>query len=178
MIKKIFITGLAVVLPIALTLWVLIAVFGGFDAWVNGYLQQWFGVSFIGLGLLLAISVTFVSGIFARTFVGDWFIRLGNKIIYKLPIINKIYKLAKETIQVITTKQSFKTVVKVEFPRDGVFSVGFLTNHNTVFIPTTPNPTSGFLIQTDKYEIIEMSVEDAIRYIVSIGTIGGNNGKD
>jgi uncharacterized membrane protein len=71
----------------------------------------------------------------------------------------------------ITTKQAFKTVVKVEFPKAGVISIGFLTNENTVFIPTTPNPTSGFLIHTDQYEIIDMSVEDALRFIVSMGTI-------
>jgi uncharacterized membrane protein len=89
-------------------------------------------------------------------------------------VINKIYKLAKETIDVITKKQSFSTVVKVEFPKVGVYSIGFLTNKNTVFIPTAPNPTSGFLIKTDKYEILEnMTVESAIRYIVSMGTIGG-----
>jgi uncharacterized membrane protein len=91
-------------------------------------------------------------------------------------VINKIYKLAKETIDVITTKQAFKTVVRVEFPRVGLYSIGFLTNKNTIFIPTTPNPTSGFLIQTDKYEILpNMTVESAIRYIVSMGTIGGEN---
>lgn len=176
--KKIFISGLAVVIPIALTIWVLFGVFGGFDSWVNGYLQAWFGFSFIGLGLLLAIGITFFSGVFARTFIGDTLIKLGNRIIYKLPIINKIYKLARETVEIITTKNSFKTVVKVEFPRDGVYSIGFLTNDKTVFIPTTPNPTSGFLIQTDKYEILDISVEDAIRYIVSMGTIGvGKNGQ-
>jgi uncharacterized membrane protein len=90
-------------------------------------------------------------------------------------VINKIYKLAKETIDVITTKQSFKTVVKVEFPKDGIYSIGFLTNKNTVFIPTAPNPTSGFLIKTDKYEVINMSVENAVRFVVSMGTIGGDD---
>jgi uncharacterized membrane protein len=88
-----------------------------------------------------------------------------------VPLINKIYKLIKETVDVVTSKKAFKTVVKVEFPKVGVYSIGFLTNENTVFIPTTPNPTSGFLIKTDQYEIIDMSVEQALRYIVSMGTI-------
>jgi uncharacterized membrane protein len=79
--------------------------------------------------------------------------------------------LFKETFDVVTSKQSFKTVVKVEFPKAGVYSIGFLTNKNTIFVPTTPNPTSGFLIQTDKYEIIDMNVEEAIKYVVSIGTV-------
>jgi uncharacterized membrane protein len=88
-----------------------------------------------------------------------------------MPLVNKIYKLAKETIDVITSEKAFKTVVKVEFPKAGIYSIGFLTNENTVFVPTTPNPTSGFLFQTDKYEIIDMTVEDALRYIISMGAI-------
>jgi uncharacterized membrane protein len=174
LIKKIFISGIAVVVPIALTLWVMFGVFGGIDSWINSYLQDWFGFSFIGLGLLLTLGVTFTSGLFVSTWFGNFIVKTGNKVIYKLPVINKIYKLAKETIDVITTKQAFKTVVRVEFPRVGLYSIGFLTNKNTIFIPTTPNPTSGFLIQTDKYEILpDMTVENAIRYIVSMGTIGG-----
>jgi uncharacterized membrane protein len=74
-------------------------------------------------------------------------------------------------MEVVTTERAFKTVVKVEFPRDGFYSIGFLTNENTVFVPTTPNPTSGFLLSTSDYEIIDMTVEDALRYIVSMGTI-------
>jgi uncharacterized membrane protein len=85
--------------------------------------------------------------------------------------------LFKETFDVVTSKQSFKTVVKVEFPKAGVYSIGFLTNESTIFIPTTPNPTSGFLIQTDKYEIIDMNVEEAIKYVVSIGTVIPNYNK-
>jgi uncharacterized membrane protein len=121
----------------------------------------------------LTLGVTFTSGLFVSTWFGNFIVKTGNKVIYKLPVINKIYKLAKETIDVITTKQSFSTVVKVEFPKTGVYSIGFLTNKNTVFIPTAPNPTSGFLIKTDKYEVINISVENAIRYIISMGTIGG-----
>jgi uncharacterized membrane protein len=91
--------------------------------------------------------------------------------VFRVPLINKVYKLIKETVDMITSKQAFKTVVRVEFPKPGVTSIGFLTNENTVFIPTTPNPTSGFLIKTDQYEIIDMSVEDALRFIVSMGTL-------
>ena len=173
--KKTFISGIAVVVPIALTAWVLVTVFLGIDQWINSFLLDWFGFSFIGLGLLLLIVTTFVTGLFTRTKVGNFFYGLGNKIIYKVPLVNKIYKLAKETIDVITTKQSFKTVVKVEFPKRDVYSIGFLTSPGTVFIPTTPNPTSGFLIQTDKYEVLDITVEDALRYIISMGSINNLN---
>jgi len=169
--KKLFLSGIAVVVPFALTSWVLITLFNTIDAWLETYLMMFLGFSFPGLGLLLVIAVTLVAGIIAQTSIGRFFYNLVNRIVFQVPIINKIYKLIKETVDVITTKQSFKTVVKVEFPKTGVYSVGFLTNENTVFIPTTPNPTSGFLIKTDKYEVLDMNVEDAVRYIISMGAI-------
>lgn len=169
--KKIFISGLAVLVPFALTIWVLVSVFGAIDNFINHYLQMWFNYSFYGLGVLLTIGAILGVGVITRTRIGQLFYDLVNKIVFKLPIINKIYKLVKETVDVVATKQSFKTVVRVEFPRDGVYSIGFLTNENTVFIPTTPNPTSGFLIKTNEYDIMDMTVEDALRYIISMGSI-------
>lgn len=112
-----------------------------------------------------------ITGLVTRTRAGNWVYKITNRIIYKFPGVNQIYKLFKETFDVVTSKQSFKTVVKVEFPKVGVYSIGFLTNENTIFVPTTPNPTSGFLINTDKYEILDMNVEEAIKYVVSIGTV-------
>ena len=169
--KKLIISGIAVVVPFALTGWILVTVFGSIDAWVNLYLSQLIGFGFPGLGLLLLLGTVVVAGIVAQTTIGRWFYNLVNRFVFRVPLINKIYKLIKETIDMITSKQAFKTVVRVEFPKAGVTSIGFLTNENTVFIPTTPNPTSGFLIKTDQYEIIDMSVEDALRFIVSMGTI-------
>jgi uncharacterized membrane protein len=169
--KKTFISGLAVVVPFALTLWVLVTVVGAVDSFIEIYLQQWFGFSFPGLGIILALGTTFAIGVITRTRLGNFFYNIINKVVYKVPLVNKIYKLLKETIDMITSKQAFKIVVRVEFPKPGVTSIGFLTNENTVFIPTTPNPTSGFLIKTDQYEIIDMSVEDALRFIVSMGTL-------
>jgi len=169
--KKLFLSGIAVVVPFALTGWVLITLFNTIDAWLETYLMMFLGFSFPGLGLLLVIAVTLVAGIIAQTSIGRFFYNLVNRIVFQVPIINKVYKLIKETVDVITTKQSFKTVVKVEFPKSGVYSIGFLTNENTVFIPTTPNPTSGFLIKTSDYEVLDMNVEDAVRYIISMGAI-------
>jgi uncharacterized membrane protein len=175
--KKIFLSGVAVIVPVALTLWVLFAFFGSIDNFVNFYLELWFDYSFTGLGFLLALVTIMVTGAVTRTRIGGWFYKLANGIIYKFPGVNQIYKLFKETFDVVTSKQSFKTVVKVEFPKAGVYSIGFLTNENTIFIPTTPNPTSGFLINTNKYEILDMNVEEAIKYVVSIGTVIPTNSK-
>jgi len=169
--RKTFLSGLAVVIPFAITIWALLAIFGGIDAIINDTLFQLTGFSITGLGLIIALVVTFTVGGLTRTKLGTWFYNIVNRIVYKVPLISKVYKLAKETMEVITSERAFKTVVKVEFPRAGVYSIGFLTNENTIFIPTTPNPTSGFLIQTSKYEIVDMTVENALRYIVSMGTI-------
>jgi len=169
--KKIILAGTAVVVPFALTAWVLVTVFGSIDAWINYYLSQMIGFDFPGLGLLLLTGAIVIAGVITQTAIGKWFYNLINRIVFRVPLINKIYKLIKETIDMVTSKQAFKTVVKVEFPKTGVYSIGFLTNENTVFIPTTPNPTSGFLIKTDQYEIIDLGVEEALRYIVSMGTI-------
>ena len=169
--KKIFISGLAVIIPIAITLWVLFAVFGSLDNFINTYLQLWFGFSFTGLGIVLAIATIMFTGLLTSTRIGGWFYRMANRIIDKFPFVNKVYKLAKETVDVVTSEKAFKTVVMLEFPKDGVYSIGFLTNENTVFIPTTPNPTSGFLVKTDKYEVIDMDVEAALKYVVSMGTV-------
>jgi uncharacterized membrane protein len=172
--KKLIISGIAVVVPFALTGWVLVTVFGSIDAWVNSYLLQLIGFGFPGLGLLLLLGTVIVAGIAAQTTIGRWFYNLVNRIVFRVPLINKIYKLIKETVDVITRNQSFKTVVKIEFPKNGVYSIGFLTNKNTVFVPTTPNPTSGFLIKTDKYEVLDMNVEEALRYVISMGSIQNN----
>jgi uncharacterized membrane protein len=169
--RKTFLSGLAVVIPFAITIWALLAIFGGIDAIINDTLFQLTGFSITGLGLIIALVATFIIGGLTRTKLGTWFYNIVNRIVYKVPFISKVYKLAKETMEVITSERAFKTVVKVEFPRAGVYSIGFLTNENTIFIPTTPNPTSGFLIQTNKYEIVDMTVENALRYIVSMGTI-------
>jgi uncharacterized membrane protein len=169
--RKTFLSGLAVVIPFAITIWALLAIFGGIDAIINDTLFQLTGFSITGLGLIIALVATFIVGGLTRTKLGTWFYNIVNRIVYKVPFISKVYKLAKETMEVITSERAFKTVVKVEFPRAGVYSIGFLTNENTIFIPTTPNPTSGFLIQTSKYEIVDMTVENALRYIVSMGTI-------
>ena len=90
-----------------------------------------------------------------------------------MPLVKKVYGFAKDTTELMFEKQSFNTVVRVEFPMEGVYSLGFLTNTdiNSIFIPTTPNPTNGFYVMTDKYEVIDMSVEDAIKQIMSMGAV-------
>ena len=205
--KRNFLTGLVIILPIALTIFILLLIvdlltmpFLGFAERIlhhtplmnasspilssDGAIKLWSQITIL-VGIFLIILLL---GLFARWFLFNYFIKLGDKIIHRIPIINKLYKTVKEVINVIFTPQgkTFKQVVMVAFPNPAILCVGFLsrespskfnepTNQNlvSVFLPTTPNPTTGYLLQFPKSEVIhvDMSVEDALKFIVSCGMV-------
>jgi len=136
----------------------------------------------------LAILLVTVVGVLTRYYVGKRLIAWLDAAMLRLPLLNKIYGTIKQVNEAFSTgsKTSFKTVVLVEFPREGMYSIGFLTSEQhdevqkktkekvvCVFVPTTPNPTSGFLVLVpeDKVTKLEMSVADGIKYIISLGSI-------
>jgi len=137
--------------------------------------------------LLLAVVLISVVGVLARYYFGKRLIAWTDNVILRVPLLNKIYGAIKQVNQAFSgDKNSFKTVALVEFPREGIYSIGFITNEQhgevqlktkekvvAVFIPTTPNPTSGFLVLVpeDKVTKLDMSVADGIKYIVSLGSI-------
>jgi uncharacterized membrane protein len=139
------------------------------------------------IALLLAILLISAVGRLARNYFGRKMIELMDATMLRIPLFNKFYSAIKQVNEAFSgNKHSFKTVVLVEFPRAGMYSVGFLTsdqrdevqektNENVVavFIPTTPNPTSGFLVLVpeDKIKKLDMSVADGVKYIVSLGSI-------
>lgn len=205
--KRNFLTGLVIVLPIALTLIIVMLIvdlltqpFLGFTERLilktplmniasplissTGAVKAW-SQFLILVGIFLIVLIL---GLFARWFIFNYFIKLGDKIIHRIPIINKLYKTVKEVINVMFTPQekAFKQVVMVAFPNANTLCVGFLSrgsppefNNPTkqdlvaVFLPTTPNPTTGYLLQFPKSEVtpIEMTVEDALKFIVSCGMV-------
>lgn len=137
---------------------------------------------------LLAVALISVVGLLARYYIGKRMIEWTDKAIMHVPLLNKFYGAIKQVNEAFTSgrKSSFKTVVMVEFPREGIYSIGFITSeqHNemqqktrekvvSVFVPTTPNPTSGFLILVPEEKVtkLDMSVADGIKYIVSLGSI-------
>ena len=139
------------------------------------------------VALALAVVLISVVGVLARYYIGKKIIDWTDRVLMRVPLINKFYGAIKQVNDAFAgNKHSFKTVVLVEFPREGVHSIGFLTSEQRdevqqktrekvvcVFIPTTPNPTSGFLILVpeDKVMKLDMSVTDAIKYIVSLGSV-------
>jgi uncharacterized membrane protein len=195
-----FFTGLAVVLPGVITLAVVKWFFGTVSSLTDLLLfflpKEWThadsgkGAMFWYwslLALVLAVVLISTVGVLARYYIGKRLIEWLDSAMMNVPLLNKFYGAIKQVNEAFSgNKNSFKTVVLVEFPREGMYSVGFLTSEQraevqqktkanivSVFIPTTPNPTSGFLVLVpeDKVTKLDMSVADGIKYIVSLGSI-------
>ena len=141
-----------------------------------------------GLGVIILVVLMILIGMFATGFLGKFFLRLGEWIVYKLPFISSVYSLIKQVFATFLSNknQAFNQVVMLEYPRKGLWIMGLVSTDTggemqdklpqpmlNVFIPTTPNPTSGFLIFVPKSEVIELdiSVEDAIKFIISGGIV-------
>lgn len=196
-IQRYFLTGIVVLTPIVLTIYIFWKIFIIFDNWMAGVLQFLFvrilGITnyyhrIPGLGILVMILLIILVGILTRLYVGRKLLDLGNWIAGKIPFFNSIYMTLKQIVEALFSDKGevFRKAVLIEYPRKGIYSIGFMTQDTrgevqnrapkdliSVFIPTTPNPTSGFLLFVPKEDAIElkMSIEDAIKLIVSGGAI-------
>ena len=200
-----FLTGLAVVLPAVVSIGILVWLFGTVSNvtdlllfFVPHDLTHRRGVEGPGTGpmywywslvaFVLAITLVSAIGMVARNYFGRKIIEWIEMILMRVPLLNKIYGATKQVNEAFSSgnKNSFKTVVMVEFPRAGAYSIGFITSEQhdevqaktnekvvCVFVPTTPNPTSGFLILVpeDKVVKLNMSVAEGIKYIISLGSV-------
>jgi len=191
-IRKNFITGFLIVLPIAITLWVIWFFISKIIAFSLillpkdiPLLAKTFWSIFI---IILSIIGIIVIGITTRNVVGRKLIDLGERLIHRIPVAKWIYETVKKISETFLGQKLkiFKKVVLVEYPRKGIYSLGFMTSnvgkgivkegeepHVNVFIPTTPNPTSGFLIILPEKDVVplDIPIEEAFRYIVSVGNI-------
>lgn len=200
-----FLTGLAVVLPGVISLAVVKWLFGTVSSFTDTllfflpyclgpkkiYLDGVSGPMFwywSVLALLLAVVIVSAVGVLARYYFGKQLFAWADNVMLRLPVLNKIYGTIKQVDEAFTSgkKSAFKTVVLVEYPRDGIYSLGFLTSEQAdeaqkktdkkcvcVFIPMTPIPTGGFLIIVPEEKIIklDMSVADGLKYIISLGAL-------
>lgn len=205
--KKYFITGLIILLPLAVTITVIGFIInfltGPFVGMVSSLLTHFhiinrgflflspeqvirYGSQFLILFSLFIITVGL--GILTRWFFINGLLRLSDKILHKIPIVNTVYKTTQDIIKTlfVSDKNSFKQVVMVPFPRPDVYALGLIARESptvcsdaagepltSVLIPTTPNPTTGFLLMYRRKDLIllDMKAEDAIKYIVSCGVI-------
>lgn len=192
-IRKYLIAGLLVWLPLAATVFIIGLFIDLLDRTILLLPEQYrpetlIGFSVPGMGVILAIAVLIVTGMLAANLLGRRAVELWEKILSRIPLVRNIYNSVKQiSITVLSSEgKSFRKVVLVEFPREGTWSMGFLTNEHiviesgrigqemtAVFVPTTPNPTSGFLVMIPKTDIIELdlNIEEGIKYIISMGVI-------
>lgn len=191
-IRRYFITGLLLVLPIFISFYILFVIFrfvdGIFGGFINSYLKANFGFFIPGIGFILGGAIVLFSGFLATHFLGKKALPALEQWFLKLPGIRQIYPAAKQIIEFLFSKDkaAFKQVVLAEYPSKGMWSIGFLTNEAFdearekiaqelvhVFIPSTPGPWSGFLILVPRKDIklLDMSVEGAIKLIISGGIL-------
>jgi len=195
-LRKIFLTGLLVVIPIAGTLSLIVWLFNTVDSIFRIPIEKIIGFPIIGIGVVITVSIIFVTGIFATNYLGKKIIHLTDKTMRKIPIVNAIYTSMKQLIDTVfmDQKNAFKSVVLVQYPSKGIYVLGFVTasapeaicdkvgeTMKSIFIPTTPNPTSGMLVMIPEKDIIylNMQIDMAIKLVVSGGillpeTIKGN----
>ena len=191
--KKYLVAGLLVWLPLAATVFIIGLFIDVLDRTIlllpEPYRPQTLlGFSIPGMGVILAIGVLLLTGMLAANLLGRKAVELWENILNRIPLVRSIYNSVKQISSTILTSggKSFRKVVLVEYPRDNVWSMGFLTNEeidigmgsleqeiSAVFVPTAPNPTSGFIIMVPTREIIELdlTVEDGFKYIISMGVI-------
>ena len=193
-IKAYFFTGILVTAPVAMTFYLAYKLITWIDVSVNRLIppefrpDNYLPYSIPGLGVVLLILALILIGMFAAGFLGRFFLRLGEWIVYKVPLISSIYSLLKQVFQTFLSNKNdaFTKVVLLEYPRKGIWILGFVSSDTqgevkdklgrellNVFIPTTPNPTSGFLIFVPKEDTINvnMSVEEGIKFVISGGLV-------
>lgn len=190
-----FLTGLVVVLPMFLTGYLLWATIGFVDAKVIPLIpraynpENVFGRHIFGLGVLVFLVFTTLVGALAKGYAGRQILLLGESLVDRTPIVRPIYNALKQIVEAIfgTSGPSFQQVCLVEYPRSGLWSIGFIANDTrgeiplrtgetdlvSVFLPMTPNPASGFLRFVPRREVtlLDMSVEDAVKLVISGGLV-------
>ncbi|GAW93437.1 DUF502 domain-containing protein [Calderihabitans maritimus] len=180
-------TGIVVLLPGATTIYVLWRLFLFLDRLAGDLVYPFTGI-IPGLGLLLTLLFVVLAGLLTTNIVGRKLIAMGEYILLKVPFASTVYRTAKQIVEAFIRqdRRMFREVVLVEYPRPGVYALAFVTGETkgevrdkvghdmlNIFLPTTPNPTSGFLLMVPKADVIplEMSVEEAIKMIISGGLV-------
>jgi uncharacterized membrane protein len=190
MLKKYFIAGLLFWVPVIATV-VVIDFFVTVISTINTLLpanmdpEQLFGFKIPGFGFILGILLILLTGVFVANFFGKKLLKLWESFLARIPLVRSIYSAVKQSMQVIfsSSGESFRQVVMIQYPRKGLWSVGFVTNISknekqknetyTVFVPTTPNPTSGYLLVVPKNDLtfLDLPVDVALKMVISLGTI-------
>ncbi|MEM8632092.1 MAG: DUF502 domain-containing protein [Pseudomonadota bacterium] len=195
-LRNSFLTGIVVIAPITLTIWLLWTVIGWIDSWVLPFVpahlkpEQYIGINLRGVGVIFFLIFTVLVGWIAKGFIGRSFIRWAESLVDRTPIVRSIYNGVKQIAETVfaQTETSFDKACLIQYPRKGIWAIGFISTQAkgevnrraptdeqlvSVFVPTTPNPTSGFLLFFPKSDVVEleMSVEEAAKLVISAGLV-------
>ena len=191
-----FLTGLVVIAPIGLTIWLIWTMFG----WVDGFVlplipdqfnpEAYIGINLRGLGVIFFLAFTILVGWIAKGLIGRSLIRFAETLVERTPVVRSIYSGIKQIAETVfaQSERSFEKACLVQYPRKGIWAIGFISTQakgevaeraetmgglTSVFVPTTPNPTSGFLLFFPEEDVVEldMSIEDAAKLVISAGLV-------
>jgi uncharacterized membrane protein len=192
-LKTYFLTGLLVLVPLAITLWVLGLVIGTMDQTLNLLPGSWqperlLGFNLPGIGALLTLVFIFIVGLLTQNFIGQTLVKWWETLLAHIPVVGPLYTSVKQVSDTLLSSSgnAFRKALLIEYPRKGSYTIAFMTGipngevadhldgeHVSVYIPTTPNPTSGFFLMLPRAEVVEldMTVDAALKYIVSMGVV-------
>jgi uncharacterized membrane protein len=191
-----FLTGLVVIAPVGLTVWLMWTLIG----WVDGFVlplipaqyqpEHYIGINLRGVGVIIFLIFTVLVGWVAKGLIGRSLILFAESLVNRMPVVRSIYSGVKQIAETVfaQSERSFEKACLVEYPRKGIWAIGFISTEArgeinqkartdgavlSVFVPTTPNPTSGFLLYFPREDVIEldMSIEDAAKLVISAGLV-------
>jgi len=191
-----FLTGIVVILPVALTIWLVWTLMGWIDSVVlplipgNLRPEHYIGINLRGVGLIIFLIFTVTVGWIAKGLIGKSLIRFAESLVERMPVVRSIYSGVKQIAETVfaQSERSFEKACLIQYPRKGIWAIGFISTTArgevvqkaetggdllSVFVPTTPNPTSGFLLFLPREDVIEldMSLEDAAKLVISAGLV-------
>lgn len=191
--KRYLITGLLIWVPLVITIWVLDLLVSTMDKTLHLLpdalrTENWLGVHIPGLGVILTLLVVFLTGLLAANFIGQRLVMFWEGLLARIPVVNSIYNGVKQVSDTLfsPTGQAFRKALLVQWPREGVWTIAFLTgapgasvtqhlpgDYLSIYVPTTPNPTGGYFVLARRSDVIEldMTVDEALKYIISMGVV-------
>ncbi len=196
-----FFTGVVIALPIGATIWLITGFVRFMDNWVleilprawnpNTYIHDLIGFNIPGTGLIVAVVALFMLGVLASNIIGNSVLKFGENLLGRVPLVSNVYNGVKQIVSTVAQSEdrAFNEVCLLEYPRPGLWAVGFITaklkgapldhlseDHVCVFVPTTPNPTSGFLLFSKRSDlkILNMTPEEGAKLIISGGMVSND----
>ena len=192
-----FLAGLIVIAPIGFTMWIINSIIGWIDGWVlplipyNYHFAEYIGINLKGLGVMFFLVFTVLVGWVAKGILGRTFLRVGENLVDRTPIVRSVYSGIKQIAETVLSSRdsSFEKACLIEYPRKGIWAIAFVASDSrgeiaeknpdkqnqlvSVFIPTTPNPTSGFLLFIPESDIkyLDMTIEEAAKLVISAGLV-------